>query len=262
MLVTTCGRPNEKNIHHAKQTAEELGVQFVPRRKRSILRIQEQENSDCIVVGKERLELYRQADPEPFFFHPNSAMFRMKRILRDEHDPFLHACNLSEGNSFLDCTLGLAGDSIMASYAVGSSGEVMGIEGNPYLAYIVRNGLLTWRSGVAEMDDAMKRITVKQGYALHILRTLPDNRYDCVYFDPMFEESIDASEGIKTLKNFAVYEPFTEELINEALRVAKQRVVLKDHFRSEKFLKFDFEVIKRNSAKFHYGIKIKKGIYK
>ncbi|QVY60081.1 class I SAM-dependent methyltransferase [Cytobacillus gottheilii] len=257
MLLTTCGRPDEQNIQQARQAAEQLGIRFVYRKKRSIQSIQEQENSDCIVFGKERLELYRKGEREPFFFHPNSAMFRMKRIIRDEHDPFLTACNLSEGNSFLDCTLGLAGDSIMASYAVGSTGEVAGIEANPFIAYIVKNGLRTWSSGVAEMDEAMKRITVRQGYALNVLKNLPDNRFDCVYFDPMFEECIDASEGIKTLKNFAVYEPFTSELINEAIRVAKDRVVLKDHFRSEKFINYNFEVIKRKSAKFHYGIKLK-----
>jgi Putative SAM-dependent methyltransferase len=257
MFVTTCGRPNEQNIMNAKQAADQLGIKYVSRRKKSIQSIQKAENSDCIVYGKERLELYRNGNSEPFFFHPNSAMFRIKRIMRGEHDPFLQACELSEGSSFLDCTLGLAGDSIIASHRVGTAGEVTGIEGNPFLAFIVSKGLLCWPSGVAAMDEAMRRIRVKQDYALNYLKTLPDNRYDCVYFDPMFEESIEGSEGIKTLKSFAVYEPFTEDLLNEASRVAKDRVVLKDHFRSDKFDVYGFEVIKRKSSKFHYGIKKK-----
>ena len=61
----------------------------------------------------------------------------------------------------LDCTLGMASDSIVASYVVGESGKVTGLEGNEYMAYIMENGLKTWSSSVSEIDEAMQRIQSK-----------------------------------------------------------------------------------------------------
>lgn len=40
----------------------------------------------------------------------------------------LRAAGLSEGDTFLDCTLGLGSDAIIASMAVGETGSVIGIE--------------------------------------------------------------------------------------------------------------------------------------
>ncbi|MGQ0516376.1 class I SAM-dependent methyltransferase, partial [Bacillus sp. D-CC] len=75
-----------------------------------------------------------------------------------------------------------------------------------------------------------------------------------VYLDPMFEETVIESDGIKGLKHFALYHDITDETIAEAKRVARKRVVLKDHFRSSRFEKHNFHVYKRKSAKFHFGV--------
>ena len=89
-------------------------------------------------------------------------MFRVKRLMRGEHDPFVQAAKLESGMTVLDCTLGMASDSIVASYIVGESGKVTGLEGNEYMAYIMENGLQTWSSSISEIDNAMQRIDVKQ----------------------------------------------------------------------------------------------------
>ncbi|MFZ7944193.1 hypothetical protein [Neobacillus sp. 19] len=94
-----------------------------------------------IVVGKDRVELFEKGSTLPFFFHPNSAMFRIKRLLSGENDPFADAAQLTEGMTILDCTLGLASDAIVASFLVGKGGHVTGLEGHKYLAYIVQEGL-------------------------------------------------------------------------------------------------------------------------
>ncbi|MFO1444713.1 class I SAM-dependent methyltransferase [Bacillus sp. Bva_UNVM-123] len=254
MIITTAGRTNIDMTVEAIKIAKQLNGRFIERKKRSVQAIQLAEGEDCIVVGKERLELYPFGEKEPFFFHPNSAMFRIKRLMKGEHDPFIQAGCLKTGSTILDCTLGLASDSIVASYIVGESGKVTGVEGNQYLSYIVQNGLQRWDASEELMNQAMTRINVINGLALSTLKSLPNNSYDCVYFDPMFEEHILESDGIKALSRFAVYEEITQELMDEAVRVAKERVVLKDHYRSSRFEKFQFNVYKRKTAKFHYGV--------
>lgn len=252
MFITTAGRTNKQMIEKAMRTAKELGAEYIPRNKKSIKLLQMERESDCIVVGKDRFELFC-LEQRPFFFHPNSAMFRIKRLINGEHDPFAEAVKLSKGMSFLDCTLGLASDSIVASWLVGESGNVTGLEGQMYLAYLVKLGLNSWDSGILAMNTAMRRIMAIHMKAYDYLKDLPSNSIDCVYFDPMFEESIVESDGIKTLSYFAVHEDLLEETMKEAFRVSRKRVVLKDHYKSSRFEKFDFNVQRRKTAKFHFG---------
>jgi hypothetical protein len=254
VIITTAGRTTDEMVVQAKQTALELNSRYVTRRKRSILTLMEAEHEDCIVVGKNRLELYPFGEENPFFFHPNSSMFRIKRLLKGESDPFINATQLRAGMSILDCTLGLASDSIVGSFAVGETGKVLGIETNLYLECIVRKGLAQWDSGIDEMNEAMRRIKIKQNDSLQVLQELEDNSFDCVYFDPMFEETILESDGIRGLTKFAKTGGLSAELMKQAHRIARKRIVLKDHFRSTRFEKYKFTVYRRKSAKFHYGV--------
>lgn len=253
MFVTTAGRTNQQMIEKAMKTAIQLGVPYIPRKKKSIQTMQKETDSECIVVGKERLELFHKESTQSFFFHPNSAMFRIKRLAKGEHDPFSEAAQLTKGMTFLDCTLGLASDSIVASYLVGKEGVVTGTEGQKELAFIVGEGLKTWESELPVINEAMARIKVIHSHALDYLKTLPDDSFDCVYFDPMFDESILESDGIKALGHIALYEDLNEEVIGEALRVTKHRVLLKDHYKSRRFEQYRFNVFRRKTAKFHFG---------
>jgi predicted methyltransferase len=253
MIVTTAGRTNKEMIEKAKQIANELRIQYVTRHKSSVEAIQRQWHDDVLVVGKNRLEIRPMNGDEPLFFHPNSAMFRVKRILRGETEPFLQATKLTKGMSFLDCTLGLASDSIVASLVVGEAGNVTGTEGNRYIAYLVKNGLQHWDSGLEKMNKAMRRIQVIHNDYRTFLASLPDRSFDVVYFDPMFEESILESDGIKGIKPFALYTELDEEVIAEAKRVARKRIVLKDHWKSARFERFGFSVYVRKTAKFHFA---------
>ncbi|WP_210365046.1 class I SAM-dependent methyltransferase [Bacillus sp. REN3] len=254
MFVTTAGRTNDEMVYQAREIAARLMVEYIPRKKRSIKAIQEMKQQDCLVIGKDRLELFPLGESEPFFFHPNSAMFRIKRLMKGETDPMIAAAKLEKGMSFLDCTLGLGADSIVASYVVGSKGIIKGIEARKALAFIVSDGLKTWDSGIESINHAMRNIEVVESVSLEYLKLQPDNSFDCVYFDPMFETTIVESDGIRRLSHFAAYEGISKEMIEQAHRVARRRVVLKDHFRSPRFARFNFKVIQRKSAKFHFGV--------
>lgn len=253
MIVTTAGRTNDQMIQIARRVALELNLPYIERNKKSIELLQTQYKTDVLVIGKDRIEWFVFGTGGPVFFHPNSAAFRAKRWLSGEVEPFIQATTLKEGMSFLDCTLGLASDSIMASLATGPAGKVTGIEANKLLAYIVSTGLQTWEMQNKETEQSMRRIEVVQGNHDDILHTLPDDLFDVVYFDPMFEREIEESTGILSIRSVAHYEDLTERTVEEAKRVARKRVVLKDHWQSDRFERFGFTRMVRKSSKFHYG---------
>ncbi|GIN85748.1 hypothetical protein J6TS2_21340 [Heyndrickxia sporothermodurans] len=254
MIVTTAGRTNEFMIIQAYTIAKELNAIYVPRKKQSVSSIHQHYQCDCMVVGKNRIEYYPYPYEKPFFFHPNSASFRIKRLISGEKDPFIEAADLMKGSTILDCTMGLASDSIVASYVVGIEGKVIAVEANKYLHYIVKKGLHGWNSDNGDMNQAMRRIETWNSSYLDFLKKQPSKSVDVVYFDPMFEETILSSDGIAELKNIAIYSKVDEDAIKEARRIAKQRIVMKDHFRSNRFKQFNFKVKIRKSSKFHFGV--------
>lgn len=258
MIITTAGRTNEMIRQYTKNLAKEIQIPYVERNKRSIEALQQQFQKDVLVVGKERLEYHSLTNKDPFFFHPNSAMFRIKRYLKGEEDPFQQVTGLKSGMSFLDCTLGLGSDSIAASFLVGKCGKVIGIEKSETIALLVQYGLQACETDLQPLNDAMRRINVVHEDHLTYLKKLENESFDVVYLDPMFQETIDTSQGLSGIRQFASYDDVHEEVMKEAKRVAKKRVVLKDHFRSKRFQTFELKQMVRKTSKFHYGVWEKK----
>ncbi|MCY8622479.1 class I SAM-dependent methyltransferase [Bacillus spizizenii] len=252
-MITTSYRPSEHTIKTAKQLSKELNMPFCGRNKQTVENLLKSAERDLLVVGKERFELYTKQGAK-FFFHPNTAMFRAKRFIRGEQEPMLRAAGLSEGDTFLDCTLGLGSDAIIASMAVGETGSVIGIEKNSLVSVLVRTGLHSWETGIEELQAAMRRIQVKNGDCFEYIKQLPDNSVDVAFFDPMFHEPVETSDGIAPLRDLAEDSVLDRGCIKEAVRAARKSVVLKDHWKSPRFEQFGFNVMKRKTALFHYGV--------
>ncbi|MDR7072323.1 class I SAM-dependent methyltransferase [Fictibacillus barbaricus] len=258
MIVTTAGKNANKIRSKAEKIALTLKCSFLVREKQSISSIIEEYKDDVMMIGVDKISFHPKEGTAPFFFHPNSSMFRVKQILRGETDPLIEALKLKQGMSVLDCTLGLGSDSIVASLATGEQGSVTGIESSKAISFVVESGLKIWDSQVSDMNEAMRRIQVIHANHFDYLKKCKTNSYDVVYFDPMFESTIQ-SPGLEGLKGSANYSSITPEIITEAKRVASQRVVMKDNKKSSKFQELGFDVIQRNAG-FIFGVIEKRGV--
>ncbi|WP_432358804.1 class I SAM-dependent methyltransferase [Sporosarcina sp. UB5] len=252
-VITTAGRPDTLTFELAEIASQALGFPVIERKKRSVLRIQREYDADVLVAGKDRYELYRKGMEDPLFFHPNSAAFRFKRMLKGEIDPLIEASALTEGDTFLDCTLGLASDSIIASYVIGRNGRCVGLEADPAVAFLVKQGLRKFPVSSEELADSMSRINVIQTEAVEFLANQPDNSWDVVYIDPMFHAPIEESLNFKPLRQAGVHTSLSEKWMEEAFRVCIRRVVVKERFDSVVFDQFNMERKIRPNTKFHFG---------
>ncbi|KYG34976.1 class I SAM-dependent methyltransferase [Alkalihalobacillus trypoxylicola] len=253
MHVTTVRKNSQKLEPLAKEIANAFESPYIERKSESLQSLVDRLKDDILVVGKNKHTYYPQGSNQPFFYHPNSALIRIKQIENNQREPLKEMTGLQKGMSFLDCTLGLAADSLVAQYLVGHEGKVVGVEANEMIAFIVKQGLQTWNDARSDLLELMKNIKVHHEHHLSFLKKQPSRSFDIVYFDPMFEQSIDESTGIKGLKEIALYEDLLIESFQEAQRVAKHRIVLKDHWKSSRFERFGLKVVKRQHAAFHYG---------
>lgn len=204
----------------------------------------------AIVVGKEQTRVV--VDGQQYYFHPNIAKLRLQNLLRGEPDRFVQVTGLHQGSSLLDCTLGLGADAIVASHIAGSQGVVVGLECQPVLALLLREGLSGY-TGIKgnrhnpvlqnSLVEAMRRITVRSADSLAYLADLEDNSFDIVYFDPMFRQTKKESSSMDILRTLGSDQPVTTRLLEQALRVASQRVVLKERQGSPVFRELGIEIV-------------------
>ncbi|MCX7781785.1 MAG: class I SAM-dependent methyltransferase, partial [Negativicutes bacterium] len=138
------------------------------------------------------------------------------------------AMGLAPGMTVLDCTLGLATDAIVASFVTGPKGKVTGLESSPVLALVAKYGLGSFTAESNEITAALRRIEVKCDDHRVYLQEQPDASVDVVFFDPMFRVPIASSSNLKPLRYLANPQPLSKEIIKEAARVARRRIVVKE----------------------------------
>ncbi|MDF2923355.1 MAG: hypothetical protein K0R57_2269 [Paenibacillaceae bacterium] len=255
MFVTTSYHPASTELKLAKHMAARLGCPYVERRQSSLPRLLRIHGlQDILVVTTKGPRFFPQGADEPFFFHPSTAQIRLKRLLRGEADALLETAEIRPGEAILDCTAGLASESILLAYAAGPQGSVTAVESEPLVALLVEHGLAEYCSGVAEMDEAMRRITLACEDHLDYLGKLADNSMDIVYFDPMFRQTIEETSALAPLKTIANYGALRKEAVAEARRVARRRVILKENRDGDEFARLGFSRIYRPNTKIAYGV--------
>lgn len=255
MIITTAPGKTEKSWVQARRLGEELGAQVMPRRGLSVRKLLEASGDNrVIIVTDTETRFYDHPDEPPLYFHPSMAFIRVKRLRKGESDPLLAVSRCQPGDRVIDCTAGMAADSLVFSYAVGENGHVDALESEPVLCALVREGLSAYESGLPDVDAAMRRIRLVNANHAEYLAALPDNSADIVYFDPMFRQPIMESAAIGAFRSLANMDALSEEVIEQAKRVASKSVVMKENGRSGEFQRLGFARSHFNTSKIAYGV--------
>ena len=243
IVVTTSVKTNNELNEKAHNIAKFLNLDYIPRNKRTIKQMLTQADG-VIVVYKTKLS-YFEGDKELFFHLDTSAL----KIKNNDNEPLIEIID-NEKQNILDCTMGLAGDSIILSYY---EHKVTALEKNKIIYLIVSNGLKNYISHDEKINSSMRRIITHNIDSVKFLKNCPDNSFDIVYFDPMFSHNIEESKNLAGIETLANQDFPTADFLIEAKRVAKKKVIVKAHFKDDIFEKFDFIRLMRKNTKFHYG---------
>lgn len=254
MIVTTSYEPTKENVEKAERLAVELSGKSVPRKRSSLQLLRKQYQADAVLlVTKDEIRYYVGERP-PIFFHPSMGAVRIKRLLRGEDDLLLTASGVSEGDSVIDCTAGFASDSIVFAYAVGEQGSVTALESELIPAVLIREGLASYESDIPELTAAMRRIQALHVNHMDYLQGLADKSADVIYFDPMFRQPIEESSSITPLRTVANGSAISIAALQEARRVARKSIVLKEHRDSGEFARLGFDKVLKSNTKTTYGV--------
>ncbi len=229
-VVTTSRRPGATATAEAEGWAERLGVRVVSRSGRSVSVLCREEGvAGVLVISSAKPPTFVSADGAiRYFFHPGMSLTRIRNIRKAMGDPMVTAMELGEKDTVLDCTLGRGADAIVASYVVGPRGRVVGVESSSLLAELTIEGLRTYEPPNESVAAAMRGIDARHGDHLDFLRAAEPRSFDVVYFDPIFGEPVEASSAMQPLRPLADDRPLAPEAVEEARRVARRAVVIKE----------------------------------
>lgn len=243
IIVTTSVKTNLELNEEAQQLADNLRLKYIIRNKKTIKQLLSSVDG-VLVVYKNKLSYFE--DDSELFFHLDTTALKIKN---SDNEPLVEIIKEKE-QSILDCTMGLAGDSILLSYY---GHKVISLEKNNIIHLITTNGLKNYISPNVEINKAMRKIKTYNVDCLDYLKNCPDASFDIIYFDPMFSHNITESRNLEGILPLADTTFPYEEFIKEAKRVARKKIIVKAHFKDNIFEKFNFTQIIRKNTKFHYG---------
>lgn len=253
IIVTT---PLRKQVLSTEgQTFIGAGIfPYVPRLGRSLSGLRQDYEAEGVMVWHQQGPILH-LEKEKFFFHPGMAYNRLLAYRnREQADPMAKACRFQDGDFFLDCTLGLGADAIVASYFL-PRGTVKGLETSPAVAQVIHWGMRMYHSKHPWLNEAVRRIQVINMNHVDLLRQMPDCSVDIVYFDPMFRKPLLDSPAMLLLRSIADTAALSSAAIQEACRVAKKRVVLKERYDSGEFQRLGFKQLNgRRNSPVEFGV--------
>mgnify|MGYP003970419215 FL=1 len=252
LAITTIAHPRAQECETAHAIAAELNAPFIPRiNGRPGKTAEHSDREGLLIVEREELALWVAG--QTFRYHPNMATMRVRALSQKKNDGLVDALQLKTGASLLDCTCGLGADAIVAAHAVGPTGRVRALESSTLLALLVIRGMARYSLvSPPELIPAMRRVEVHHTDFTDYLRRESDNAWDIVYFDPMFSETIDISQGLDIVRRLAYPDGPSLHDVQEARRVARHRVAMKDRQPGQNLARLGFTTIKK-SRRICYG---------
>lgn len=228
VAVTTPRMATHTQRELAHALADFFDAPYVLRRDRNMGQVFELTHADVVIVADDPMRMFHRDGDSPMFFHPSMAAQRIEREARGERDRLLRAANIQVGDSVVDATLGLAADALVLANAVGDTGRVMGIETVPLVARMLQAVQRFGSMAYSHAAQLLQRVEIVQASHVDWLLIQPDNSVDVVYFDPMFRAPAEASSSFAPLRPFAHGEALSDCAVEEAKRVARRCVVVKE----------------------------------
>ncbi len=234
--VTTSIQPPDDLITRAHYIAGQFNCPVFKRKKDSLKKIMQKHALNYLwIVQNDMLRL--MTEEEVLFWHPGTAVIKVWNMSQGKSNQLLDACRIEAGDRVLDCTLGYGFDAIVLASQVGDHGRVVGLESSPLLAFLTRDGLTHYSAVSDTVLTCMQKIDVIQADHVQYLKAQEASSFDVVYFDPMFQNPTDASTALRLIDTLADTRSLSREALDEALRVARKRVVIKEKIGSGVFKK-------------------------
>lgn len=247
ILITTSHKASEESIKLAKALSIEFGIPYYNRRH--LAEKSKKSNIKAFYVVDNNLQLSINVNSHKLFFHPGIAKIRMENYKRDGKDYLLEALRPENNDIVYDGTFGLGMDGIFIAHFVS---KVIGTELSTHIYRVVSYGLKVYVSKEKWINSAIKKIELYNADMKVFSKNQPDKSFDIVYCDPMFENPVFKSSALNPLRPLASYDTLDNAVLQELIRIARKRVVIKsltkDRLIEKLNVKFDRVLVSKKNG--------------
>lgn len=167
-------------------------------------------------------------------FLDGKFLFRLKTLSKNQ--PLFKALSIADKLEIIDCTAGLGRDAMCFAYL---GANVTAYEENP-VVYLLLNNAIEKAFKNKEFKSQIKgALKLEYGSSKKILEQVTN--FDCAYIDPMYPQEEDKSalpkKEILFLREILPETTNLEELLENAIKNTKKRVVLKRPSKADFVLK-------------------------
>ncbi|UXF00042.1 methyltransferase [Fervidobacterium riparium] len=222
IVITTSHNASKETVELAKELSAKFNVPYYNRRHISE-RLKDGTLKMYYVVDSNK-NLSVVIDGQKLFFHPGISKIRMENYKREGRDFLLEALRPESTDIVYDGTFGLGMDAVFIANFVS---QVVGTEVSEHIYRVVSYGIANYKSKEEWINRALKRIVLFNEDMKEFVKKQPDRSYDIVYCDPMFENPVFESSALNPIRPLASYDTIDGTTVNELIRIAKKRVVIK-----------------------------------
>ena len=215
-------------IEYGRKLAEKVGSPFCLRNGKTIRQLQSILDSALLVAHSQGC--YYVNGSYKLRYHMGLAPLRLKQIRNGKTDYLLEALRLKGTEQVIDATFGLGADAlVMASVLQSATGHIIGLESAEPIFYVAAEGVLYFRDHTGQVaEESRRKIQLLHRDYQTYLKEQADQSVDIVFFDPMFQRPVKGSENLGEIRSFANTEPLLDASIQEAIRISRKRVVIKE----------------------------------
>ena len=215
-------------LNYGQELAERLGLPFRPRHGKTIRQLEEILNAALLVVHSQGC--YFQEDHIKLKYHMGLAPLRLQQLQNMKKDYLLEALELQGNETIIDATFGFGADAlVMASRLLPFSGQIIGLESSLPIFYVASEGLRHYVDETGQITrEICQRIQLLHQDHQSFLSRQADASADVVFFDPMFHQPVTGSIHLEGIRSFANYEILNQVSVQEAMRVSRKKVVIKE----------------------------------
>jgi len=220
VVVTTSKSPSDAVCAEARRLADAWGLPVVDRNRRSVATARGHAATALVCTAEGWVA---ESPRGRLTFHQGTAATRLRALRHGDTDPLIRAGELRPGDRVLDATLGLGRDALVAAWALGPDGEVLGVEADLVLAVLATEGF----AGAIPRPGSAP-VQVRHGDSRQVLAELAarGEHVDVVLLDPMFTDPRASDHGFALARDHTVGTPLTPEWVALARAVARRWVVV------------------------------------
>ena len=147
-------------------------------------------------------------------FHLGTAKLRIAQMKHGHADRLVKLLPDKEYLTVVDATFGAGGDSIVLSWALQGKGQIISLEKSPVLWVIGQAGISGFSDADEDVLQAIRRIHLIHDDFAHWLQQAKS-------------KSVDINNR-NAFRNAACYDVLTEDVLAQAVRAARCRVIVKE----------------------------------